>query len=118
MIPRRFLFLCRPLKLPHQIDSLGEPELAAISFTHYYRTVRCYNLFICAFVHGRLEEAVNSLLQKLDVFDHHVEHEVVTLEDHVAHLHEKLDLLEREGITAHKGELQEVRGLNRTSWVR
>ena len=48
---------------------------------------------------ARLEEAVNSLMLKLDVFDHHAEHETVTLEDQVKHVHLQLDQLESKGIT-------------------
>jgi len=41
---------------------------------------------------------MNTLLLKLDHIDHHLEHEVVTLEDHMSGLQSKVEKLENEGI--------------------
>ena len=56
----------------------------------------------------RLEEAVDKIIKRMEKFDHHVEHEIVTLEDKAVAMHQKLDQISNEGLPADKALVTEV----------
>jgi hypothetical protein len=45
-------------------------------------------------VYYRLEQAVNTILERLDVMDHHVEHEFAGVDDHIENMLAKLAVRE------------------------
>lgn len=51
----------------------------------------------------RVEETINTILEKMDFLDHHLEHELVTLEEHVATLHSHVDRIDSAHSESAKG---------------
>jgi hypothetical protein len=54
-------------------------------------------LCACLLFYARLEEAVNSLIERLDFYDHHFEHELATVSDTIDHLTAKVKNGEGQG---------------------